>query len=141
MAIASGDNPVSEGINSTPVSESVKSNKFVPSALAKSRTGTCMGNVLRHSENSIRITNLTPSAREEDMRELFGPFGRLSRVHVPYHRGSEENRGFAFVDFLCKEDARRAIEKLDGWGYDHLILKVEWAINYRPRGEAPVADD
>ena len=31
-----------------------------------------------------------------------------------------------------REDAQRAITKLDGYGYDNLILRVEWA---QPRAE------
>ena len=33
---------------------------------------------------------------------------------------------------LCREDAAKAIDKLDGYGYDNLILRVEWA---QPRAE------
>lgn len=32
----------------------------------------------------------------------------------------------------CREDAAKAIDKLDGYGYDNLILRVEWA---QPRAE------
>ena len=35
--------------------------------------------------------------------------------------------GFAFINFYQKEDAAAAIAKLDGHGYDHLILSVSWA--------------
>ena len=31
-----------------------------------------------------------------------------------------------------REDAAKAIDKLDGYGYDNLILRVEWA---QPRAE------
>lgn len=36
-------------------------------------------------------------------------------------------QGFAFVSYSRREDAAEAIKNLDGYGYDHLILKVEWA--------------
>ena len=36
-------------------------------------------------------------------------------------------QGFAFVHYYDKSDAQKAIDKLNGFGYDHLILKVEWA--------------
>ncbi len=37
------------------------------------------------------------------------------------------SQGFAFVHFMNKKDAKKAIDTLNGYGYDHLILKVEWA--------------
>jgi len=36
-------------------------------------------------------------------------------------------QGFAFINFHRKEDAERAIAGVSGFGYDHLILNVEWA--------------
>uniref|UniRef100_A0A8C5ZQU4 Eukaryotic translation initiation factor 3 subunit G N-terminal domain-containing protein n=1 Tax=Marmota marmota marmota TaxID=9994 RepID=A0A8C5ZQU4_MARMA len=35
--------------------------------------------------------------------------------------------GFAFISFHRREDAARAIAGVSGFGYDHLILNVEWA--------------
>ena len=37
------------------------------------------------------------------------------------------SQGFAFVNYYRKEDAAKAIATLNGFGYDHLILSVEWA--------------
>mmetsp|Transcript_23786 Transcript_23786/g.94325 ORF Transcript_23786/g.94325 Transcript_23786/m.94325 type:complete len:85 (-) Transcript_23786:422-676(-) len=37
------------------------------------------------------------------------------------------SRGFAFVSYVRREDAARAMAALQGHGYDHLILKIEWA--------------
>jgi hypothetical protein len=35
---------------------------------------------------------------------------------------------FAFVSCrACREDGAKAIEALNGFGYDHLVLAVEWA--------------
>ena len=36
-------------------------------------------------------------------------------------------QGFAFINFHRREDAAKAIAGVSGFGYDHLILKVEWA--------------
>jgi hypothetical protein len=36
-------------------------------------------------------------------------------------------QGFAFINFHRREDAARAIAGVSGFGYDHLILNVEWA--------------
>ena len=31
------------------------------------------------------------------------------------------------MHFVYRKDAKKAIDVLNGFGYDHLILKVEWA--------------
>lgn len=38
-----------------------------------------------------------------------------------------QSRGFAFVSYYQKSDAESAMQALQGYGYDHLILKLEWA--------------
>ena len=64
---------------------------------------------------------------EQDLQELFRPFGPVTRIYVAFNRETGESRGFAFVNMVNKEDGERAIAKLDGYGYDNLILRVEWA--------------
>lgn len=36
-------------------------------------------------------------------------------------------KGFAYVHFKNRKDAATAIQLLNGFGYDHLILNVEWS--------------
>lgn len=67
-------------------------------------------------------------------QDLFSPFGMISRIYIAYDRETGESRGFAFVNFTHKDDAARAVAKLDGYGYDNLILRVEFAA---PRAERP----
>ena len=47
-----------------------------------------------------------------------------------------QSRGFAFVSYVRREDADLAMQKLQGHGYDHLILKIEWAKPSAPRPDA-----
>lgn len=51
----------------------------------------------------------------------------LHRVFLAKDRERQTSRGFAFVSFLSKGDAQRAMDELQGYGYDHLILRLEWA--------------
>mmetsp|Transcript_14318 Transcript_14318/g.21440 ORF Transcript_14318/g.21440 Transcript_14318/m.21440 type:complete len:312 (-) Transcript_14318:103-1038(-) len=92
------------------------------------------GNKDRDHENTIRVSNLTKAVTEEDLRDLFQRFGNIHRVSLPrVERKDEagnvykEPRGFAYVAFARRDDAERAMERLQGHGYDHLILKLEWA--------------
>ncbi|PPD98702.1 hypothetical protein GOBAR_DD04286 [Gossypium barbadense] len=68
----------------------------------------------RDEENTIRFTNLLEDAIESDLRELIAPFGLVSRVHVGIDRKTELCRGFGFLNFVKKEDAERAVLKLNG---------------------------
>ncbi|PVH67092.1 hypothetical protein PAHAL_1G426600 [Panicum hallii] len=81
----------------------------------------------RNDENSIRVTNLSEDARDPDLAELFGQFGPLNRVYVALDRATGASRGFGFVNFVHREDGERAIKNLNGYGYDNLILCVDWA--------------
>lgn len=87
----------------------------------------------RDHENTLRVSNLTKAVTEEDLKALFGRFGRIHRVSLPRIEVKEggrivkEPRGFAYVAFVNHEDAEKAMERLQGHGYDHLILKLEWA--------------
>lgn len=89
------------------------------------RSGTDMRR--RNEENSVRVTNLSEDTREADLHDLFRPFGAVSRVYVAIDQKTGTSRGFGFVNFVSREDAERAINKLNGYGYDNLILRVEWA--------------
>jgi len=86
--------------------------------------------------NTIRVTNISENTSEADLQDLFKPFGRISRVYLAKDKETLQSRGFAFVSFVNKDDAARAMEKLQGHGYDHLILKLEWARPNAPKDPA-----
>mmetsp|Transcript_47664 Transcript_47664/g.79242 ORF Transcript_47664/g.79242 Transcript_47664/m.79242 type:complete len:314 (-) Transcript_47664:191-1132(-) len=76
---------------------------------------------------TLRVTNISEDTGEDDLKELFNPFGRVHRIYLAKNRETMQSRGFAFVSFYNKADAQRAMDELQGYGYDHLILKIEWA--------------
>jgi len=81
----------------------------------------------RDETATIRVTNLSEDTKESDLSELFRTFGPISRIYLAKDKISGLSKGFAFVNFVYRDDAAKAIEKLSGFGYDHLILHLEWA--------------
>jgi translation initiation factor 3 subunit G len=76
---------------------------------------------------TVRVSNLPEEATEADLQELFKPFGKVVRTFLAKDKTKQVSRGFAFVTFANKDDAQRAIWGVNDFGYNHLILKVEWA--------------
>lgn len=114
-----------------------KKGSYVPPSLRGGSGGEPAGESMynqRRDDNSLRVTNLSEDTREQDLQELFRPFGPVTRVYIAYDRDTGLSRGFGFVNFMHCEDATRAMERLDGHGYDNLILRVEKAA---PRPERP----
>ncbi|KAI9103266.1 translation initiation factor eIF3g [Phlyctochytrium arcticum] len=105
--------------------------KYVPPSLRNRAPGESMRTDRRDEFPTLRITNLSEEAQEQDIKELVSRFGNTARVFVSRDRETNVCKGFAFVSFYQKEDAERALEKLNGFGYDSLILHVEWARSSR----------
>jgi len=91
-------------------------------------------------QNTLRVTNISEDTTEADLQDLFQPFGRISRVYLAKDKETMQSRGFAFVSFVHREDAAKAMDKLQGHGYDHLILKLEWARPSAPKDPAAATE-
>lgn len=46
----------------------------------------------RREEATIRVTNLSEDAKEEDLAELFGNIGKLERVFLAKHKSENKHR-------------------------------------------------
>jgi len=90
-------------------------------------TGESMGREKRDDSATIRVTNLSEDVTEADIHDLFRRFGQIARVYLARDRETNVCKGFAFVSFQTKDDAGRALQAINGYGYDNLILRVEWA--------------
>lgn len=81
----------------------------------------------RDDAATVRVTNLSEDATEQDLRELFSHFGSIQRIYLARDRQTQRSKGFAFINYYDKKNAEKAITALNGYGYHYLILKVEWA--------------
>jgi cold-inducible RNA-binding protein len=76
----------------------------------------------------IYVGNLSFSATEDELRELFGQHGTVESVSLITDRETGQPRGFGFVEM--SNGADRAISQLDGREHGGRTLKVNEA---RPR--------
>ncbi|KAL9019710.1 MAG: hypothetical protein Q9185_003048 [Variospora sp. 1 TL-2023] len=91
-------------------------------------TGEKMGGKYERDDlATLRVTNVSEFAEENDLREIFERHGRVTRVFLAKDRETGRAKGFAFISYADRADAARACEKIDGYGYGHLILRVEFA--------------
>ncbi|BFZ54804.1 translation initiation factor eIF3 subunit g [Savitreella phatthalungensis] len=81
---------------------------------------------------TLRVTNLSEDSEEEDLKALFGRYGRVARVFLARDKETRRVKGFAFISFYDRAEAERACQGMNGFGYDNLILRVEFS---KPREE------
>jgi RNA recognition motif-containing protein len=63
---------------------------------------------------SIFVGNLPFRAEQEDVIELFAPFGEVANCSLPLERDTGRKRGFAFVEMADPELETKAIDALQG---------------------------
>ncbi len=85
------------------------------------------------SQNKLYVGNLSFNSSEEDVREAFSAHGTVTSVNLVMDRETGRPRGFAFVEMGSDNEARAAIDALDGRDLDGRNLKVNVAKPREPR--------
>ncbi|EFN75799.1 Probable RNA-binding protein 19 [Harpegnathos saltator] len=85
--------------------------------------------ITEQTGTKILVRNVPFQAKAEEITELFKAFGELKATRLPRKLvGFEKHRGFAFIEYHTKEDAKRAFTSL--CQSTHLYgrrLVLEWA--------------
>lgn len=63
---------------------------------------------------NIYVGNLSFEVTEDELREMFEQFGQVSSVVIIKDKFSGRSRGFGFVEMLSDDEARSAINSLNG---------------------------
>mmetsp|Transcript_28719 Transcript_28719/g.65364 ORF Transcript_28719/g.65364 Transcript_28719/m.65364 type:complete len:870 (-) Transcript_28719:1-2610(-) len=69
------------------------------------------------------VRNLPFTTTEEELHETFSHFGQINSVHIPVD-DAKRNKGYAFVEFESKKDAKIAMESMDGEDFQGRLIHI-----------------
>ncbi len=81
---------------------------------------------------NIYVGNLSYEVTEEDLRTSFESFGKVESANIINDKYSGKSKGFGFIEMSTAEEAKAAIEGLNGKELKGRNLNVNEA---RPRSE------
>lgn len=81
---------------------------------------------------NIFVGNLSFNTNEDELRQLFEPFGQVDRVSIMTDRDTGRSRGFGFVEMASNDDGEKAITALNGSSVGGRTINVNEA---RPKTE------
>ncbi len=83
---------------------------------------------------NIFVSSLSFSITDGDLKQLFESYGNVSSAKVIMDRDTNRSKGFGFVEMSSDDEAKAAVDQLNGKDLDGRPIVVSEA---RPREERP----
>ena len=77
---------------------------------------------------NLFVGSLPFSVTEDTVGQLFAQVGQVQSVNVIKDKYSGQSRGFAFVEMSTEDEAKQAIEKLNGYNLEGRNIIVKEAL-------------
>lgn len=90
--------------------------------------------------SKLYVGNLDYGVTNDQLAELFASAGKVVSATVITDRYSGRSKGFAFVEMSSEEEAKKAIETLNGNEYQGRAMVVNEARPQQPREPRPQTD-
>jgi RNA recognition motif-containing protein len=81
---------------------------------------------------NIYISNVNFRTKSESLQALFEQYGEVSSANIITDRETGRSRGFGFVEMPNDEEAKKAIESLNGTDFEDKTITVNEA---RPKAD------
>jgi len=76
---------------------------------------------------NIYVGNLDYKVDEKDLGDVFGEYGTVSSVKVIMDKMNGKSKGFGFVEMENQDEAKKAIQALDGASFQDRNIMVNEA--------------
>jgi cold-inducible RNA-binding protein len=74
---------------------------------------------------NIYVGNLTPDTTDDELRQAFESFGEIASVKIIRDGATSESRGFGFIEMSSEDQAKAAIDAMNGKELKGNALHVE----------------
>lgn len=81
----------------------------------------------------LYVGSIPFTATEEDLTNLFTTIGEVESVKIITDPGTGRSKGFGFIEMATEEDAKRAIDELNGKSFMERSIVVNEARPQQPR--------
>ncbi|KAH6890843.1 rRNA primary transcript binding protein [Coprinopsis sp. MPI-PUGE-AT-0042] len=81
------------------------------------------------------VRNLTFSCTEDELLELFRPYGTIAKVHIPTDVSTKEGKGMAYISYASPDDAVVAYKALDKKAFQGRLLHILGAVDRKGKAE------
>ncbi|TRZ00679.1 hypothetical protein DNTS_012309 [Danionella cerebrum] len=78
-------------------------------------------------EGKLFVGGLSFDTTEQSLEDAFSKYGVITNVHVARNRETNRSRGFGFVTFENPDDAKDAMEGMNGKSVDGRTIRVDEA--------------
>jgi RNA recognition motif-containing protein len=76
---------------------------------------------------NIHVGNLSTSVDEIQLRDLFTPYGKITKVNILMDFGTRRSKGFGFVEMENRSEGQSAINRLHNTTFMENVLEVNEA--------------
>ena len=94
------------GLSARPISQPTRENGFEPSRSPRRPES------IEVTTPRLYVGNLSFDASESDLFELFNGVGAVQNAEVVTYKHNQRSKGFAFVQMLTVDEAKRAVQEL-----------------------------
>ena len=84
-------------------------------------------------EKKIYVANISYTATEQDIRDLFSEYGEVVSVKIITDKFTGQSKGFGFVEMESESDAQKTISELNGKPFMVKTLTLAEARPQQPR--------
>ena len=79
----------------------------------------------------VVLRNLQFDIKEKHLKQNFAKFGKIIDASVPLNPENSLNKGFGFIEFSTRDEARKAIQEMNGKPYKGRTIAIDFALSKR----------
>jgi len=83
----------------------------------------------------IFVANIPFKTRQKEFENLFSQYGIVEKAYIIYDKASRRSKGYGFVVMPNDDEAKKAMETLNGYDFNGKILVVAEATSKKQVSE------